>query len=103
MTAQDLLHEMMEAHGGRARWHRLEAINASLSSGGFAFTSKLQPTALQNLKISVSPHALKVVLTNFCHEGWCGIWTPTLVQIRDEYDSLVCERHDPRAQFGRSA
>ena len=101
MKPDHLLHEMMEAHGGRARWRKLDVIEASLSSGGFAFTYKLQPFALRNLKMSVNPHARQVVLRNFWHHGWCGIWTPMHVQIRDENDALVWERHDPRAQFAR--
>ena len=103
MKTQDLIDDIMEAHGGRTRWRKLEVIVASLSSGGFALTSKLQPFAFRNLKISVNPHERRVVFKNFCHEGRRGIWTPTHVQIRDENDTLVWERQDPRAQFGSLA
>ncbi len=101
MTTEELVDEVMEEHGGRTRWKELEVIEASLSSGGFAFASRLQPFALRHLKLSVNPHARRVTLRDFSREGWLGIWTPTHVQIRDDNDSPVSERHEPRAQFGR--
>ncbi len=96
-----LIEEVIEAHGGRDRWQAVERIEASLSSGGLAFASRLQPFALRNLRISMSPHARRVVLRDFCRKDWCGIWTPNHVQVRDENDSLVIERAEPRGQFNR--
>lgn len=97
MSSGNLLGEVIEAHGGRDRWQAVERIDASLSSGGLAFASRFQPFALRNLKISVDPHEPRVILRDFCQTGWSGEWTPRLVQIRDEKESLVNERHNPRA------
>lgn len=96
-----LYEDTLEAHGGRSRWQAVECIEASLSSGGFAFASKFQGSALHGLKIEVYPHARRVVLNNFCQPGWRGIWTADLVQIRDDNDTLFGERRKPRAQFQR--
>lgn len=96
-----VLEEIIEAHGGRERWRAVDVIRGSLSSGGFAFASRWQPFALRDLKIEVSPHTPRVVLHDFCKKGWRGVWTPIHVQIRDTNDSLIQDRHDPRAQFSR--
>lgn len=101
MSACRLLENTLEAHGGRSRWQRVKCIEASLSSGGFAFASKFQGSALHGLAIEVYPHTRRVVLKNFCHRGWRGVWTPTHVQVLDHRDTLVWERQNPRAQFGR--
>jgi hypothetical protein len=101
MTTEESVDEVMEAHGGRDRWKKLEVIEASLSSGGFAFASRFQSFAPRDLNISVNPHTQRVLLKHFCGEGCSGIWTPTHVQIKDGSDLLLWERHDPRAQFGR--
>lgn len=99
MNTSKLIQEVIEAHGGRDRWQAVEVIEASLSSGGLAFASRLQPFALRNLRISVSPHQRRVALRDYCKKNWCGYWTSSHVQIRDENDALVLERHEPRAQF----
>jgi hypothetical protein len=101
MKSKELLEEILDTHGGRSRWQKVETIDASLSSGGFAFTSKFQPSALHDLKVSVNPHERKVVLHGFDGGDRCGIWTPDHVQILDGSKAVISERHDPRLQFAR--
>lgn len=101
MKSSDLLEEVLEAHGGRTRWQSLDTIEAELSSGGLAFSLHLQPWALQDLKISVQPHARRVVLRDFVHPGWTGVWTPDLVQLLDAHGIEVAQRQNPRASFSR--
>ena len=99
MTPAELLNETIEAHGGRARWRRVEAITATLSSGGLAFQSRCQPNALKNLTIEVRPHDVAVTLADFVRPGWKGIWTPARAAIHDADGRLVEERSDPRSHF----
>ena len=99
MTPAELLNETIEAHGGRARWRRVEALTATLSSGGLAFQSRCQPNALKNLTIEVRPHDVAVTLADFVRPGWKGIWTPARVGVHDADGRLVEERSDPRSHF----
>lgn len=99
MSAQQLLDDVIAAHGGRERWKSVTAIEASLSSGGFAFTSHCQPTALRSLEICVTPHERQVVFGNFGRPGWSGHFAPDLVAIRDGEGRLVGERNEPRKNF----
>jgi hypothetical protein len=101
MPSNKILDELITAHGGRNRWQSVETIEASFSSGGLAFTAHMQPSALRALRISVAPHAPRVVLHDFCHHDWRGIWTPNHVEIRDDKDKLVLQRSAPREQFNR--
>lgn len=99
MAQPSLLEKAITAHGGRQRWQSLNVIEAAFSSSGLAFTAHMQPFALRNLHIAVSPHAQHVVLHDFCHPGWRGIWTPNHVELRDENNRLIAEREEPRKQF----
>ncbi len=101
MNSNPLLEQVLEAHGGRARWQSLDTIEADFSSGGLAFSLHLQPWTLQGLKISVQPHARRVVLRDFVHPGWSGVWTPNRVQILDDHGVVVAQRLDPRIAFSR--
>jgi hypothetical protein len=101
MKSNDLLEEVLEAHGGRKRWRSLDSIEADFSSGGLAFSLHLQPWALQGLRISVQPHARRVVLRDFGHPGWSGVWTPNQVQILNNAGIVVAQRQDPRSAFSR--
>lgn len=101
MEAAPVLEEVLEAHGGLERWHALEVIHASLSSGGLAFASHCQPYALRDVRVAVYPHVPRVELHDFCHPGWTGCWTPDAVEIRNEEGRLVTYRQHPRASFDR--
>jgi len=101
MQATELLEEVIAAHGGRDRWRSVEVIEASFSSGGLAFAAHLQPFALKGLRVSMMPHSWQLALNGYCRPDWCGIWTPTHVQIIAGDDSVVAERHDPRTSFSR--
>ena len=100
MTSRQLLEETIEAHGGRDRWRAVRSIAFSLSSGGFAFLSRSQPSALKSLKVSLKPHERETTLGDFPRPGWRGVWTPDHVQIRDPDGRLTAERREPRRHFG---
>ena len=100
MMPADLLNETVEAHGGRARWRRVVAITAALSSGGLAFLSRCQPHALKGLTIEVRPHDVAVTLADFVRPGWRGTWTSARAAIHDAEGRVVAERNDPRSHFG---
>jgi hypothetical protein len=101
MKPMPLFEQVIEAHGGRARWQALESIEACFSSGGLAFTLHMQPFALQGLRVSMQPHARRVVLHDFCHPGWSGVWTPDRVEILDRDGKPVSMREHPRQSFSR--
>jgi hypothetical protein len=42
-----------------------------------------------------------VVLRDFVHPGWSGVWTPNQVQIMDDNGVVVAQRQDPRSAFSR--
>lgn len=101
MDTQQFLAEVLEAHGGRDRWQSVKVIEASLSSGGFAFATHCQPSALRGLQVSIEPHEQRVAFRHFGGPGWSGVWSPSYVALHDAEARMVCERHAPRDQFRR--
>jgi hypothetical protein len=95
----ELLEETIQAHGGRDRWRMVERLEFRLSSGGFAFLSRSQPSALRDLRVSLRPHERETVLEDFPRPGWRGVWTPDQVRISDPDGRLAAERRDPRGHF----
>jgi len=91
------LQVVIDAHGGAARWQAVARIEARLSSGGLAFISKFQASALKGLTATVWPHAPRVELGGFGQPGGRGLWTPDEVQLLDAAGTVVAQRSQPRA------
>ncbi len=98
-TSRELLEETIQAHGGRERWQAVERLKFALSSGGFAFLSRSQPSALKYLKVSLRPRERETVLGDFPSPDWRGVWTPNHLEIRSPEGRLAAERRDPRNHF----
>ena len=91
------LQAVFDAHGGTVRWQAVERIEARLSSGGLAFISKFQASALKGLRATVWPHEPRVELGGFGQPGGRGLWTPDEVQLVDAAGTVVARRSQPRA------
>ena len=50
----DLLKTAIEAHGGLARWNKLETVSARLTQGGALWTLKGQPGVLDDVFVTAS-------------------------------------------------
>ncbi|MFI6492340.1 hypothetical protein [Streptomyces sp. NPDC050564] len=95
----DLLIEVIEAHGGMARWQELTQAQATLVSGGDLF-------AIKGLTQDATPRTMTVRL----HEEHASVrpfgapdqrtdFTPGRVSIEKLDGQVVAERTDPRASF----
>lgn len=93
------LERVLDAHGGRARWSSVRTIDARLSSGGLALSSRFQGNALKALRIRVTPRERRVELHDYTQTGWRGQWVPERVVLLDTAGRTVAERENPRARF----
>jgi hypothetical protein len=94
-----LLDDVLEAHGGLARWRVFNTMEATIVSGGMLWEIKGQPqdpvprrmtVALQREWASVHPFGAADQKTDF---------TPERVAIEKLDGHVVAERADPRASF----
>ena len=101
MTGAGLLERVLAAHGGSEAWARVRCVEATLSSGGLAFSSHGQGSALLGLHVRVHPHGRRVELGGYTGHGRTGLWAPDRVTIRDAGGNPLADRDFPRRSFGR--
>jgi hypothetical protein len=94
-----LLADVLEAHGGLARWNGYSRARATIVSGGALWgmkgvpqdaTPRLMRVELHRQWASVSPYGAPDQLTDY---------TPDRIAIVKADGALVAERRDPRAHF----
>lgn len=94
-----LLEEVLEAHGGLARWQGAETLTARVRSGGFAFRSHFTGRALAEFEATVSTREPRSVLAPYPGPGRHGVFTPGEVRIESDGGEVIASRSDPRAAF----
>jgi hypothetical protein len=99
MQEDDLLQRAIEAHGGAERYRSAREMLAHVSSGGFAFTMRMQRGALANFEGRVSTEEPRSVLSPYPKAGQRGIFESDRVRIESEDGKLLSERRNPRAAF----
>ena len=94
-----LLGNVLDAHGGMNRWNKYQKIEATILTGGGFFASKgmLQDSTLRRMSVwlhekrsSVLPHGAPDQRTMF---------TPDRIAIEKFDGTVVAERHAPRDSF----
>jgi hypothetical protein len=93
-----LLEEVVEAHGGEARWRGVKEIRATARSGGFALTMKGQRGTLSDYVVRVSTERPFAAFRPFGGHV-VGFFDAERVWIEGDTGELVEERRDPRAAF----
>jgi hypothetical protein len=97
----DLLDQAIAAHGGRDLWASANEVAVRISSGGLAFATKLQGSAVRDVEARVSTRDQHVVFSPYPRPGERGVLTPDgSVRIETDAGGLVEERVGARAAFG---
>ena len=78
---QALLERIYAAHGGVANWQRAQRIDATLSTGGTAFSMRGQNGKVVARRIEVYPRQFKTVIYDFPSAGSVGTWERDSVSI----------------------
>jgi hypothetical protein len=96
-----LLFQVIEAHGGLARWSAVTGITAHMTIGGPFWASKGQPGILREQTVDLDARREHIGLTPFGGSDWTLEFSvdPEHVVVRDVEGDVVAERTDPRASF----
>jgi hypothetical protein len=94
-----LLEEVLDAHGGLARWEEATTLTARVRSGGFAFASRFTGRGLRAFEADVSTREPRSVLTPYPRAGTRGVFTPGEVRIESDAGETLARRTDPRSAF----
>jgi hypothetical protein len=95
----ELLSDVVRAHGGFSRWRALNKVEATIvTSGGFwALKGLVQDPSPR--RVTVALHQQHASLKPFGDPGWHTEFTPERIAILRSDGSIVAERSDPRASF----
>jgi hypothetical protein len=94
-----VLHRVLAAHGGLARWREVSSIGARISATGSVWTLKGQADLLADVTIDVSTTAQRLVIAPFVRADWRGVYTPQRVAIEAGDGTVIAERSSPRDSF----
>lgn len=96
----ELAERTIAAHGGVALWESASEVRARLSSGGLAFASKLQGSAVRDVEARVSTSSQHVVFEPYPRAGQRGVLEPDGgVRIETDAGELIEARENPRGAF----
>jgi hypothetical protein len=96
----ELAGRTIAAHGGLALWEGASEIRARVSSGGLAFASKLQGSAVRDVEARVSTGVQRVVFDPYPQPGRRGVLEQDgSVRIETDAGELVEARENPRDAF----
>jgi hypothetical protein len=99
--ARALAEHAIAAHGGMTAWEQVGEIVVQISSGGFAFASKLQGHAVRGVKTRVATSGQHVVFEGYPADGQRGILEADgSVRIETAACAVTAARENARAAFG---
>ena len=95
----ELIREVVRAHGGADLWRGLEAVEAVISARGFLFSAKRRPT-LERVRMRASTREPHFTFFDYPQPGQTAELLGTReVRISDAGGRIVTQRLDPRAAF----
>ncbi|MGA2319654.1 MAG: hypothetical protein ABSG95_02770 [Solirubrobacteraceae bacterium] len=96
----ELCERTIAAHGGLTLWEGADEIHAQVSAGGLAFATKLQGSAVRDVRARVSTGAQHVIFEPYPREGQRGVLEHDgSVRIETSAGELIAAREKPRSAF----
>jgi hypothetical protein len=93
----ELIKAAIAAYGGEALWSRVKTVNATISSGGFAFLTKFQ-RALRGHRVEVEASQPRTKLF-FDSDGTVGVFDGGAVRMETPEGKLLASRVNARSLF----
>lgn len=94
-----LLAEVLDAHGGLARWRTVDGLGSTILGGGQLWSLKGVDAPTSPRSVYTSVRRQHAVVAPFGSPDWHLDWSPERVAIETELGGVVAERADPRAAF----
>jgi hypothetical protein len=95
----ELLHEVLDAHGGLERWRQFNQVQATIVTGGGLWAIKGQPQDPLPRRMTVALDREWASLRPFGADDQRTAFTPDRVAIEKLDGTVVSERIDPRKSF----
>jgi hypothetical protein len=98
-VSNDLLGQVIAAHGGLARWNKFSQVTATIVTGGGLWPLKGLVQDTNPRKQTVTLHRETASVSPFGQPDWRTAFTPGRIAIETTTGALVRERSNPRASF----
>ena len=95
----ELLSDIVRAHGGFSRWRALDRVEATIVTGGGLWAMKGLVQDPNQRRMTVQLHQQSASLHPFGDPDWRTEFTPDRIAIVRSDGGVVAERDDPRAAF----
>ncbi|HSV44355.1 MAG TPA: hypothetical protein VLJ58_01085 [Ramlibacter sp.] len=95
----ELLSEVLAAHGGLAQWNRFDSLTATLVTGGGLWAIKGLVQDPNPREMSVKLHEEVASITPFGEPEWQTAFTPDRIAIESRSGAVIRARLEPRASF----
>ena len=101
MTAQqnELLDQVLIAHGGLDRWNSFDTVRATLVTGGSLWGAKGLTQDSAPRQMTVWLHEQKASVTPFGGPNKRTAWSPDRIAIETKDGTVIAERQAPRESF----
>jgi hypothetical protein len=99
-AADELAERAIAAHGGAQLWSEASEISVQISSGGLAFASKFQGSAVRSVDARVSTEGQHVTFTPYPRAGQRGVFEADgSVRIESDAGEVLARREHARTRF----
>src|SRR5688572_23267151 len=95
----EMLSDIVRAHGGFSRWRALSRVQATIVTGGSFWALKGLVQDSDPRRMTVSLHQQRSSLRPFGDPDWHTDFTPERIAIVRKDGGVVAQRDDPRAAF----
>jgi hypothetical protein len=94
-----LLDEVLDAHGGLARWRAARTVRARVRSGGLLVRTRVPGNRFADYRLTVDVQEPRAVMDPFPRTGQRGVFDRGEARIEGEAGEVLASRADPRAAF----
>jgi hypothetical protein len=94
-----LLDEVLDAHGGSARWREARRVRARGRSGGFLLRTRVPGTRFADYDLTVDLDERRTVFDPFPEPGTRGVFERGEARLERGIDEVLAARSKPRAEF----
>ncbi|BBX73553.1 hypothetical protein H7H78_16740 [Mycobacterium shinjukuense] len=94
-----LLQEVLDAHGGLARWRAAATIHARVRAGGLLIRTRVPGNRFADYQITVHVQQARTVLDPFPRDGQRGVYEGGAVRIESHDGQVIGSRANPRGAF----
>jgi hypothetical protein len=95
----DLLDDVLAAHGGMKRWRQVRTVTTGLRSWGKTWSLKGQPSLFAGVSVEAETTTQALQVHPFTREDARGFYTPERVRIESADGTILEDRHHPLDAF----